>query len=249
MNRTPSLPNRLIVATRELSVAVDALTFGEPVACTYNPLDYAWAPHEEYLRRYASTPKRVLFLGMNPGPFGMAQTGIPFGEINAVQNWLGIYELVNQPKCTHPKRPIEGFECTRSEVSGRRLWGLFKELFGTADAFFTECFVANYCPLVWMTESGSNLTPDKLPRATQQALDALCLQHLSLTIELLRPSLLIGVGAYATDRLRVAAVALPNHTTTVGTLLHPSPASPTANREWPAKPMQQLRDFGIPFSL
>ena len=34
--------------------------------------------------------KRVVFLGMNPGPFGMAQVGVPFGEVAAVRDWLRI---------------------------------------------------------------------------------------------------------------------------------------------------------------
>ena len=81
---------------------------------------------------------------MNPGPFGMVQTGVPLGEIAAVRDWMGIEATVEKPATENPKRPIEGFACTRSEVSGRRLWGLFAERFGTAEAFFTDHFVANY---------------------------------------------------------------------------------------------------------
>jgi len=42
---------------------------------------------------------------MNPGPWGMAQTGVPFGEINAVKDWLGINAEVDKPQKQHPKRP------------------------------------------------------------------------------------------------------------------------------------------------
>src|SRR5262249_29303829 len=107
----------LVEAARKLSAQVDDLNFGPPVVCVYRPLKYAWGPHQEYLRRFGRGPKRVVFLGMNPGPFGMAQTGIPFGEVRAVRDWLGITAHVEQPACHHPKRPIRGFDCARSEIS------------------------------------------------------------------------------------------------------------------------------------
>ena len=59
----------LIIAARELSRAVSTLRFGSPVTHVYDPLDYAWRPHEAWLRRYGEGRKRVVFVGMNPGPF------------------------------------------------------------------------------------------------------------------------------------------------------------------------------------
>lgn len=152
----------LIAAARTLSDQLAALSFAAPVSHVYNPLDYARSPHELYLSRFASTRKRIVFLGMNPGPFGMVQTGVPFGEIDAVRNWMGIAAPVAKPAIENPKRPIEGFACLRSEVSGRRLWGLFSQRFPRAEDFFAEHFVANYCPLAFF-DQGRNLTPDKLP--------------------------------------------------------------------------------------
>ena len=64
----------LISPARTLAVAAARLKFGPPVTCVYNPLAYAWRAHEQYLRAYGAPPKRVVFLGMNPGPFGMVQT-------------------------------------------------------------------------------------------------------------------------------------------------------------------------------
>ena len=152
----------LIAAARDLSAAVGKLSFAPSVSHVYNPLDYAWAPHEAYLRRYGKGRKRVVFIGMNPGPFGMVQCGVPFGEIAAVRGWMGIAGEVAVPAIMNPKRPVEGYACTRSEVSGRRLWTLFAERFGSAEVFFAEHFVANYCPLAFF-DQGRNLTPDKLP--------------------------------------------------------------------------------------
>ncbi len=235
--------SQVIAAAQELSAAMEVLHFPAPVAYTYNPLNYAWAGHESYIRRFASSPKDVLYLGMNPGPFGMAQTGVPFGEIPAVTLWMGITAPIGQPPATHPKRPIQGFNCPRSEVSGRRLWGLFEELYDTADAFFAHSYVANYCPLIWMSESGANIPPTRLPKEQMLQLDAACQRHLVRLIDILQPRYLIGVGGYALKQLQIAAKAFPDKSLTLGTILHPSPASPAANKNWPALPMQQLREL------
>ena len=236
--------SKLIASTRRLLSDLAGLEFGDPVACVYNPLEYAWQAHEAYLSRYGSGKKRVLFLGMNPGPFGMAQTGVPFGEVDAVRDWLGICEDVEKPRKEHPKRPIEGFACKRSEVSGRRLWGLFAERFGKADSFFKDHFVMNYCPLVWMSATGANLTPDKLPASEMQPVEQACLKHLAEVIELLDPSYLIGVGGFAEDRFTRAAAACCSKAT-VGRVLHPSPASPAANRGWAEAATRQLTELGV----
>jgi single-strand selective monofunctional uracil DNA glycosylase len=241
------LTHPLIEAAIDLRNSLSGLTFAAPVTHVYQPLDYAWRPHTMYLERYASKPKKVLFLGMNPGPYGMAQTGIPFGEIAAVRDWMGITAVVGQPTDPHPKRPIEGFACAKSEVSGRRLWGLFSQHFPCADDFFRDHFVANYCPLVWMSATGANITPDKLPAAEMQEVERACQIHLQRVIEHLRPSFLVGIGAYAEQRLRSAA---PQFQGTITKILHPSPASPAANRDWAGTAQKQLVDAGIwPTSL
>lgn len=232
----------LIEAAQQLSTEVDALAFASPTEYIYNPLDYAWAPHQRYLERYGSSTKRVVFLGMNPGPFGMAQCGVPFGEIALVRDWMGINEPVQKPANEHPKRPIEGFDCAKSEVSGRRLWGTFKERFGAADAFFEDQFVANFCPLVFMEAGGKNRTPDKLPAAESAALYAACDAHLRSLVQILEPEWLVGVGAFAQNR---AKDALADLDVKIGKVLHPSPASPAANRGWAEQATKQLIEQGI----
>lgn len=227
----------LIAATQALSKALAPLSFSAP--WTYRPLEYAWRPHEVYLNRYGQGRKRMIFLGMNPGPFGMAQTGVPFGEIAAVRDWMGIDEGVDKPEREHPKRPIEGFACERSEVSGRRLWGLFAERYPKARDFFADHFVLNYCPLVWMSETGANLTPDKLPAAEMAPVEEACLDYLGKVIRLMQPEWLIGVGGFAEERLRQAAQAVGS-TASIGKVLHPSPASPAANRGWAEAATKQL---------
>lgn len=234
----------LINSAQSLAASLRHLEFSAPVTHVYHPLDYAWQAHELYLRRFGTGPKRVLFLGMNPGPFGMAQTGVPFGEIAAVRDWMGIRTPVAKPANEHPKRPVDGFACQRSEVSGRRLWGLFADRFPQAADFFAGHFVLNFCPLVWMSASGANLTPDKLPAAEMAPVEAACLAHLTEVIELLRPSYLVGVGGFAEARLQLAADACDS-AAAVGRVLHPSPASPAANRDWAGTATRQLEALGV----
>jgi single-strand selective monofunctional uracil DNA glycosylase len=232
----------LLRATDELCRELAVMSFADPVTHVYNPLEYARAPHAEYLKRYASSPKRVVYLGMNPGPFGMAQTGVPFGEISLVRDWLGIEGKVDRPAHEHPRRPIEGFACRRSEVSGARLWGAMKERYAQPQAFFEHGFVANYCPLVFMEASGRNRTPDKLGVAERRQLFAACDHYLQRMVELLRPEFVIGVGKFAQDR---ALIALQGRDVRVASIPHPSPANPAANRGWSALVDTALGELGL----
>lgn len=234
----------LIKAARELAERVDRLKFTPPVTHVYNPLDYAWPAYELYLQKFGGTQKRVVFLGMNPGPFGMTQTGIPFGEIAAVRDWMKIVAKIGKPAHENPKRPVQGFDCLRSEVSGRRLWGLFAERFGTAEKFFAEHFVANYCPLVFCEQGGANHTPDKLPPAEKNPLQKICDEHLLRVLEILKPEWLVGVGDFAVKRAHAIAEKMEKPPR-IGQILHPSPASPAANRGWAEKATEQLVQLGV----
>jgi single-strand selective monofunctional uracil DNA glycosylase len=238
-----STSDELVAAARILSAGVDKLKFAPPVTHVYNPLDYAWKAHENYLKRFGNGRKRILFLGMNPGPFGMAQTGIPFGQITAVRDWLGIQADVGRPRKEHKTRPVLGFDCHRSEISGQRLWGLFAKRFGTPDKFFREHLVMNYCPLAFLEESGRNRTPDKLLPAERAALFALCDHHLREVVRILQPEWLIGVGDFAAKRARESLIG--NETVRVGQILHPSPASPASNKDWAGTVTTQLRKLGV----
>jgi single-strand selective monofunctional uracil DNA glycosylase len=233
----------LVDISRALSERVAGLRFAAPVCCVYNPLEYARAPHELYSRRYGGGRKEVLLLGMNPGPFGMAQTGVPFGDVAMVRDWLGIVAPVAKPLEEHPKRPVLGFECRRSEVSGARLWGWARDRFGTPQRFFERFFVANYCPLAFMESSARNLTPDKLAAAEQRALCDACDEALRDVVRLLQPRIVVGIGAFAERRARAA---LAGAHVAIGTILHPSPASPLANRGWAETIERQLRGLSVP---
>jgi single-strand selective monofunctional uracil DNA glycosylase len=232
----------LIDIARDLSTEVDRLDFSSPVTHVYNPLDYAWAAHRQYLELYGNRPKEILFLGMNPGPWGMAQTGVPFGEVGAVRDWLKIDAPIKRPHHEHPKRPVKGLDCNRSEVSGARLWGWARELFGEPESFFSRFLIANYCPLAFMESTGRNRTPDKLPASERRPLLEICNRALLRSVEFLRPDLVVGVGAFAEKRAREV---LSGGGVRIGRILHPSPASPTANRGWAEQATRELRALGV----
>jgi single-strand selective monofunctional uracil DNA glycosylase len=239
----------LLDAARTLSTELAPLRFSPPVAHVYDPLRYAWAPYEAYVRRYGAGTRRVVLLGMNPGPFGMMQTGVPFGEIAAVRDWMGIEAPVGQPAEMHPRRPIEGFACTRSEVSGRRLWGWAAARWGTAERFFGQAFVLNYCPLVWLEASGRNRTPVQLPAAEVAPVYEACDRHLARALQALSPEWAIGIGGFAERRLRTVLESdLVDgdfaRGVRVAQILHPSPASPAANRGWSAAVDARLTELG-----
>jgi len=239
----PSSGSSLVEISRRLGSAVDVLHFADPVTHVYNPLTYAREPHEAYLRSFGHLPDRVILLGMNPGPFGMVQTGVPFGDVAMVRDWMGVTGRVDRPRVEHPKRPIEGFSCARSEVSGARLYGWAKERFQTAQRFFEQFFVLNYCPLAFLEDSGRNRTPDKLPATERAALFSLCDQALIEAVGVLQPRMVLGVGHFAHGR--VIKVFGPHPAFVVGTILHPSPASPAANRGWANLVEQELRALGL----
>ncbi len=231
----------ILAAEQHASYLLNQLHFDAPVTHVYNPLEYAHRPHRLYVEKYATPGAEALFLGMNPGPFGMAQTGVPFGEIEHVRDWMGVTGEVNQPDNVHPKRPIEGFACTRSEVSGQRVWSWAKDRFGAAENFFARFYVHNYCPLVFMADTGRNITPDKLSKSEREAIYRLCDEMLANIISTLKPQRIIGVGGFA----EAAAKRVVGESIAVNRILHPSPASPAANRDWRGTVEKELAAMGI----
>jgi single-strand selective monofunctional uracil DNA glycosylase len=240
--RAAAPDQRLVTAARSLARSVARLRFQAPVTHVYNPLSYARRGHEAYIRRFGSGPKRVVFLGMNPGPFGMAQTGVPFGAVPSVRDWLGIEARIDRPRREHPRRPVLGFACPRNEVSGARLWGAVAARFRQPQRFFREHYVANYCPLLFLEESGRNRTPDRLPAREQASLFAACDRHLARVVEVLAPEWVVGIGAFAEGRARAA---LSGARVRFARILHPSPANPRAQRDWAGEVERQLAEQGV----
>ncbi len=232
----------LSTAAKALSIQLRQVTAPPPVTHIYDPLTYAWEMHDLYATRYGTGKKKVLFLGMNPGPFGMAQTGVPFGEVAAVRDWLKLDAMVRKPANEHPKRPITGLKCTRSEVSGRRLWGLFAQRYRTPENFFRDHFVVNWCPLAFMEESGRNFTPDHLPKDAQKIIQTACDQHLIEVMKVVQATWLVGVGRFAAEAGERIQAVVPFK---LATIPHPSPANPAANKDWAGAATKAMIEQGV----
>ncbi|RZC42932.1 single-strand selective monofunctional uracil DNA glycosylase [Asbolus verrucosus] len=215
----------------ELNSFLKPLTFKSPVAYVYNPVEYAYKANEKYIMQYCKGPKKLLFVGMNPGPFGMCQTGVPFGEIKIVRDWLKIEEEVGKPEKECPKKPVLGFACPRSEVSGDRLWNVFKKVCGTPEVFFKHCFVYNYCPIALLKSDGSNLTPSDIKDS--QELEDICDKYYFRIIQLLQPEIIVGIGRYAEKRT-LTVLKSNSCDIQVLCLVHPSPRV-VNNQNWPQK--------------
>lgn len=203
----------------ELVQALSQLKFGLPVTCVYNPLVYAQELHEQYVRNYGGRKVEVLLVGMNPGPYGMAQTGVPFGDGTIVRDFLKI----------------------SGKISGQRFWGWAQRQFNSATNFLNRFWIHNYCPLIFMEASGKNRTPDKLPASERELLETPCNKALVATINLIQPRLVVGIGKYSTKRIRASGA----QDIVIGEVMHPSPANPKANKEWAKVFEIQLKSLGV----
>ena len=224
---------RMIEASSKLRDDVekfaDSLVKEGSVDAVYNPLAYAWEPHRAYLELASGEGAKTLLLGMNPGPHGMGQMGIPFAATSVVRDLLKITDLeVGQPRNPHPKRPVSGLEWPKEEVSGTRLWSLLANEYGSAESIFKSVFLLNHCPLMLFSgERATNITPDKITGPTTKALLERCDEHLREVVDIMQIERVIGVGKYSEKR---ALNALSGIDISVTTCWHPSPASPLANR-------------------
>ena len=224
---------RMIETSLKLSDDVekfaDSLVKEGSVDAVYNPLAYAWEPHRAYLELASGGGAKTLLLGMNPGPHGMGQMGIPFAATSVVRDLLKITNLdVGQPRTPHPKRPISGLDWPKEEVSGTRLWGLLANEYGSAESIFKSVFLLNHCPLMLFSgERATNITPDRITGPTTKALLERCDEHLREVVDIMQIERVIGVGRYSEKR---ALNALSGIDISVTTCWHPSPASPLANR-------------------
>lgn len=206
----------------------------------YNPLKYAWGVHQRYIQISGDGGAKTVMLGMNPGPHGMGQMGIPFAATSMVRNVLGISGIpVEQPSFPHPRRPVIGLEYPREEVSGTRIWGLLSETYGSSDRIFEKVFLVNHCPLMLLDgERGTNVTPDKISGNTARRLLRRCDEHLLEVVDALNADCVIGIGKFAEKR---AIKALNGSDVLVKGCWHPSPASPLANRNGGADWRENVR--------
>lgn len=75
-----------------LSAELKIISFlSSTISAVYNPIEYAADLHCAYLKKFLNKSKPVLFIGMNPGPFGMAQTGVKSKHYSM--------KIINYAKC------------------------------------------------------------------------------------------------------------------------------------------------------
>ncbi|KAK0182484.1 hypothetical protein PV327_000623 [Microctonus hyperodae] len=237
------VPNQLIALEYELTKRIELIKFGPPVEYVYSPIEYALSVHLNFLNKYCCGTKNILFLGMNPGPWGMSQTGIPFGEINSVVNWLKLSGFIGKPQKEQNDRKITGFNCKRSEISGRRFWNFFKSICGNPENFFKYSFIRNYCPVALMDASGRNITPAELKGPEQKRLRDVCDKALVTIIKLLKVEKIIGIGRFAEQRAK-NVIKISGLSTKTLWMPHPSPRS-TDNKNWNDKASKVLNDLNL----
>ena len=189
-----------------------------------NPLDYAWDNYECFIRLYVREGQKILFLGMNPGPYGMMQTGVPFGEVEAVRNYLSIDGKVGVPRENPPLKPVAGMDVRQHEVSGKKFWGMAAS-YGSAASFFSAAAVLSFCPLAFI-DGRRNVTPDELPADDRRTIDSICGRYLLSILDILCPEITVALGRYAEKRLRNAGAERIEY------FPHPSPRSPSSMKFW-----------------
>ena len=175
----------------------------------------------------------------------ISTSGVPFGEVSVVNNWLKINGVVGKPKVEHPKRQIEGLNCKRREVSGERFWNFIKSVSGTPDNFFKNCLVYNHCPLIFMGKSGKNVTPPDMKIDVRNKLLQLCDETLKDVIELYSVKHIVGLGRFAETRAKKVVNDNLIKDAEVSFLIHPSPASPAANKGWNDLAYKSLTDSKV----
>lgn len=226
----------LIEATKELSVKCNKLI---PMLIenitnlkfVYNPLDYAWEPHKEYIKKYGGLGAQTIIMGMNPG-HGMGNTGIPFGCPKKVRNYLKIKDCkVRKPEKMHPKRKIQGLNCKKPEISGKRIWKLIEEIYGPPDNAFKNIFIINHFPLWMFNDSGQNITPEKLNRKKVKKIFDICDQYVIDVAKILKIKTIVGVGKYAERMAENVTEKKEMKHIKKKMIPHPSPANPLANKE------------------
>ncbi|XP_033227420.1 single-strand selective monofunctional uracil DNA glycosylase isoform X2 [Belonocnema kinseyi] len=235
-----SIPDAILALEKNLSTKLSEIKFKAPIDYIYNPIEYAHDVHSNYVHTYCQGTKKILFLGMNPGPWGMSQNGVPFGEVSMAKEWLKMSGKIQKPPREHPERKITGFDCTRKEVSGLRFWGFFRDLCEKPENFFRHSYVHNYCPLAFMTSNARNITPADIKTEEQKKLLKICDDVLEEIFKLLKVEIVIGIGRFVEER---AKIVMRNGKINIKVIYmaHPSPRA-LHNENWPEKAKATLED-------
>jgi len=128
----------------------------------WNPALYALDIYQEYLTKFPPEPGAILALGLNPGPYGMAQTGIPFTDCRTASGALGM-EMTIPGKA--PDDLISRLKKANGKWRGtyeRSSLGMYRFLilaWGDIKTAYRNWFVGNPCPLLFLDPERWNVTP------------------------------------------------------------------------------------------
>jgi single-strand selective monofunctional uracil DNA glycosylase len=137
-----------------------------------NPGRYGERWHARFRRAYPMSPRPLLVFGLNPGPYGMAQTGVPFTDLKRLESALpGLWKdlVASGEPVTRPglAPPSLARHLTRTfESSSVRVYRFLERAYGRPELALREVVFVNPCPLLFIDpETGANRTPADLPRA------------------------------------------------------------------------------------
>ncbi|XP_037927861.1 single-strand selective monofunctional uracil DNA glycosylase-like [Teleopsis dalmanni] len=212
----------------------------EDITHIYNPVEYAADLHCEYLRKYLDRPKRVVFLAVHPEQNGMAQTGVPFGNVSTVRDMMKLCGEVKQPNRLHPKHPVLGLNCHINEPSGVRFWGLMDKIAGSLDTFSEQCFVHTFCPLLFFNEYGRTIEPCVLPFEIKYPMRDLLVEALCKEMKLVQPEIIVVTGNYVYNGLQRSEL----YAKTLLVMTNPHPWVPN-NHNWVRRSERWLYQYDI----
>jgi Uracil DNA glycosylase superfamily. len=228
--------------TREFCLATEELFPFKEEMISVNVFSYAIDPFLEYLEKAERGSVRTLYLGMNPGPYGMYRTGIPFCDFVTKREFLKITASVDETfidvDAVRGEKPDE----KRREVSGMRLWGLFESVYHSPERFFSSSLVLSYSPLIFFRSEGrrANIALSDVKSLDRKRIEKVSDEFLKRYIKELKCDTLVGIGDYAhralvrcSDGERLLKIA------------HPSPANPAANGDWAGRTYCYLKSEGV----
>jgi len=218
-----TVADQILAASDRLSERLAALPpVGDLVAL--DPTRYcrsAWAAYLQMAARLGC----VLVVGMNPGPHGMAQTGVPFTDpwivdeldLQAPRADVPPADIPAVGSWRHRSHRARGVLGSKREESAKRLWPLLREICApyaavgpSADKIAeatrrvcNEVLLVNALPICWLDPAGKNVSAEQVekraPAQVREGLRDLVNEWLQAVADILRPAAVIGVGRWARE--------------------------------------------------
>jgi single-strand selective monofunctional uracil DNA glycosylase len=180
-----------------------------------DPGRYGERWHHRFRRCYPVGPRPLLVFGLNPGPYGMAQTGVPFTDLKRLEfhlprlwrELLAAREPVALPGLAPPS--LRPFLTRTFESSSVRVYKFLERAFGSAEQAFRRVAFVNPCPLLFIDRAtGENRTPADLPRAAPRLMREFDALRRTTVLEAVSELEARGAVLLGKDVARAAAPAL-----------------------------------------